>query len=242
MVKWVLTFQLKTNAMRKSIILLFFLLSMILNCNSQNYNLPVDSTGNVVYQEVVNCNISKNKLYANAQEWIAKTFGDYKKVIQFEDEANGKLILKGTSDVKHFIESHFAGMEIINKEKIRFTLTIECRENKYRYTMDNISVIFITSHQDFDTSIFGRINEVKSSNNKILSLKSELENLKNIDETTLNKKQLKEYQSNLTKIEKQIESESSSISSNTEFIDSELEAINSIIPSLKHAMAKIDSF
>lgn len=228
--------------MEKNILLLFISLSMTLNCNAQNYNLPVDSTGNVVYQEVVNCNISKNKLYANAQEWIAKTFGDYKKVIQFEDEANGKLILKGTSDVKHFIETHLLGMEISNREEIRFTLTIECRENKYRYTMDNILVILKTGDENFNYSILSRINGVKSSNNKIESLKQILKNLKNMDETSFDKKQLKEHQSNKSKIEQQIKSESSSINSNTEFIDSELEAINPIIPSLKNAMAKIDSF
>nr|WP_320118929.1 DUF4468 domain-containing protein [uncultured Marinifilum sp.] len=228
--------------MKRNIFLLFFLLSIILNGNSQNYNLPLDSTGNVVFREVVNCNISKNTLYPNAQEWIAKTFGDYKKVIQFEDEANGKLILKGTCDVKHFVEAHIAGMHIINRESIQFTLTIECKENKYRYTMDNIVVILKNDGQNFESSIFKRINNVKSSQDRIESLSQELVNFKKLDTSSLKRKQLKEHQNNITKIEQRIKSMLSGINSNTDFINSELEAINSIIPSLKNAMSKIDNF
>lgn len=228
--------------MKKNIFLLFFLFSIILNGNSQNYDLPIDSAANIVYREIINSNISKNALYSNAQEWIAKTFGDYKKVIQFEDETNGKLILKGTNDVKHFVEAHIAGMHIINRESIQFTLTIECKENKYRYTMDNIVVILKNDGQNFESSIFKRINNLKSLRNKNESLSHELVNLKKLDTSSLKRKQLKEHQNNITKLEQRIKSMLSGINSNTDFINSELEAINSIIPSLKNAMSKIDNF
>ena len=41
-------------------------------------------------EEVVEVKNTKAKLYANAQTWIAKTFGDYKAVIQFEDKEQGR--------------------------------------------------------------------------------------------------------------------------------------------------------
>ncbi len=228
--------------MKKIVFLLFFIASISMNCKSQNFSLPIDSTGDVSYQEVVNSNLSKDQLYANAQEWIAKTFGDYKNVIQFEDKKNGKLILKGTSYVKHYVEVNIAGMNISNSERIQFTLTIECRDNKYRYTLDNIFVIFSTSSQDFERSIFYRINNVESSKKKIEHLNQVLENLKNMDITSYKKKQLKEHQNKINIIEQQIKDELSNIETDTEFINSELESINSVITSLKKAMSKNDKF
>ena len=228
--------------MKKIILFFLFVVIIVSNIKSQNYDLPIDSTGNVVYQGVVHCNLSKNKLYANAQEWIAKTFGNYKSVIQLEDKQNDKLILKGTTAVKHFVEANIGGMTISNSEQIGFTLTIECRNNKYRYTMDNIDVIFQTGGQDFERSIFDRINEVKTSRNKIKILKNQLHTLKEINTSSYKKRQLKKYQNNIDLLKQQIEYESSNVKDNVEFIDSELEAINVVIQSLKKAMVKADNF
>lgn len=41
----------------------------------------------------------KSKQRINAKEWVATTFGDYKRVIQFEDTENCKLIIKGVSPI-----------------------------------------------------------------------------------------------------------------------------------------------
>ncbi|RZT93419.1 uncharacterized protein with TBP-like fold DUF4468 [Ancylomarina subtilis] len=221
---------------------LLFVFSLFVNGYSQKYNLPIDSNGNIVFKEVINSNLSKSKLYSNAQEWIAKTFGDYKKVIQFEDEVNGKLILKGVNNVKHFVEVHIAGIHIINRETIKFTLTIECKENRYRYIMDNIVVSLHNDGETWDSSIFERINDIKSSKNKIERLNQELEDLKKIDTSSYKRKQLKRYHCDVSNIEKQIKYATSGIESNTKFIDSELEAINTILPSLKIAMSKKDDF
>lgn len=71
--------------------------------------------------------LSKAKLYSNAQEWIAKTFGDYKSVVQFEDPANGKIIVKGWSAINSKVV-----------DRIWFTLTLEVKDKKYRCTIDNV--------------------------------------------------------------------------------------------------------
>src|SRR5665648_140097 len=81
---------------------LFFLLTLLcVNANGQTKRFPVNENGTVVYEEVVNCDLKKAALFSNAQKWIAKSFGDYKKVIQFEDIENGKLIFKGRSEVEY---------------------------------------------------------------------------------------------------------------------------------------------
>lgn len=223
--------------MKKYILILTFLVSLIIGGYSQSHNLPIDSMGNVVFKEIVNTNLSQSKLYSNAQEWIAKTFGDYKSVIQFEDKENGKLILKGSSAVRYYIETHLLGMTISNRERIEFTLTIDCRENKYRYIMDNIVVVFETGGESFHRSILDRINRNQKENNEIKNLKETLQNLKNMDTIAYNKTHL-----SINDIELQIESKLNSINGNVLWLDSELEAINSIIPSLKKAMSKFDDF
>ena len=112
---------------------LFLLFIFISNLNySQDLVFPIEANGEIEISEVVEINIAKNKLYANAKEWVAKTFGDYKEVIQFEDANDGKLIMKGLSDVL----SKSNG----SKESMSYTITIECKDKKYRYRINDVLV------------------------------------------------------------------------------------------------------
>ena len=36
--------------------------------------------------------------HSNAKQWVAKTFGDYKSVLQYEDDENYKIIIKDEED------------------------------------------------------------------------------------------------------------------------------------------------
>lgn len=94
----------------------------------QKYILPLDESGRYAeYTSTVEVNNSKDDLFKNAQSWIAKSFGDYKAVVNLEDKGAGRLIVKGTSSVSMLLYS-----------TIKYTLTIDCRDNKYRVLIDNI--------------------------------------------------------------------------------------------------------
>lgn len=205
---------------------LFLLFVFISNLNySQDKIFPVAANGEIEFSEVIEINNAKNKLYANAKEWIAKTFGDYKEVIQFEDANDGKLIMKGMSDVSS--ESNGSN------ESLSFTITIECKDKKYRYRINDVLV-----HQ---TIMFAGtpIHPVPSSPLQHLESKKgfgkEKESLLSKDVSKMNKKALREHQNKITVLENSIKNEQYEY-------DKEYEVVNSIIKSLKSAMSQNDEF
>lgn len=91
--------------------------------------LPIDkNTGLFSYQEVVDQTGSQAELYARAREWFVNTYKDANKVIQLDDPKSGQLIGKGKFTVYLSMNNRF----------VQHTVTIEVKENKYRYTITNL--------------------------------------------------------------------------------------------------------
>jgi hypothetical protein len=204
----------------------FFLFIFISNLiYSQDKIFPVAANGDIEFSEVIEISNTKNILYANAKEWVAKTFGDYKEVIQFEDANDGKLIMKGKSDVS----SESSG----SNKSLSFTITIECKDKKYRYRINDILV-----HQ---TIMFAGtpIHPVPSSPLQHLeskkSFEKEKESLLSKDVSRMKKKALMEHQDKITILENSIKNEQYEY-------DKEYDAVNAIINSLKYAMSQNNEF
>lgn len=108
---------------------------------------PKNDKGQIEYQKVIDCNLSQKELYSNFQRWIIKTFNDYKRVVQLEDVANGKIILKGTSKVRKesSIESIFGSLS--NTEMVAYTIILEAKDGRYRYTISDITVVIYSNNQ-----------------------------------------------------------------------------------------------
>jgi len=204
----------------------FYFFIFISNLNySQDKIFPIAADGEIEFSEVIEINNTKSKLYANAKEWIAKTFGDYKEVIQFEDANDGKLIMKGMSDVSS--ESNGS------KESLSFTITIECKDKKYRYRINDVLV-----HQTI--MLAGTpIHPIPSSPLQHLESKNsfgkEKESLLSKDVSRMNKKALLEHQNKITVLENSVKNEQYEY-------DKEYDAVNVIINSLKYAMSQNDEF
>ncbi len=74
---------------------------------------------------------SKNTLYSRAISWSAKTFISSQAVIDVQDKEEGKIICKPVIDIsgKFFPQ----GGDINSKQSyVRYMITIEVKENKYR--------------------------------------------------------------------------------------------------------------
>lgn len=92
--------------------------------------------------------------HLNAKTWIAKTFGDYKSVIQFEDDNNYKLILKGHHDLPdEVIDISQLYSKINVYYTLNYTITIDSKDDRYRILFDNVSV-----HSKTETYILGTRN------------------------------------------------------------------------------------
>jgi len=96
---------------------------------AQSVDYPLNDNGEIVFTEIVSLSMNKDKLYGMSKEWVAKTFGDYKSVIQYEDPINYKLVVKAFSEVPYVFTNKYE----TTLEKINYTISIECKENKIRY-------------------------------------------------------------------------------------------------------------
>jgi len=169
-------------------------------------------------EEVVEVKNTKAKLYANAQTWIAKTFGDYKAVIQFEDKEQGRLIIKGTS--KLGVDESFS--------HIRFTLTINIKDDKYKYEITDVGIAYYdrpTDYKDAENLITALLKQTTDNINRLTALPTD----------RMRKKELKEYEADVNRT-KEVLKDINDVKSK---IISDLEGLTI---SLKIAMKSNDDF
>ncbi len=81
-----------------------------------------------MYRKIVTVSATNQELYTKTLEWIARSFGSSDAVIQFKDPEQGKIIGKGIVSVTYTI----APVDTF------FTLTIEFKDNRARFTFDNL--------------------------------------------------------------------------------------------------------
>jgi hypothetical protein len=94
------------NPMKK-LVFLTLLLFALKSYAQDEVTLPVDSSGNTVYTEVINLDsTSKNDLYLRAKEWFAKTYKSSQSVIQMDDKEGG--VISGKALTEFFCK--FLGM------------------------------------------------------------------------------------------------------------------------------------
>lgn len=91
------------------------------------------------FSRVFETKVSPATQYLNAKQWIAKTFGSYKAVVQFEDENAHKIILKGTivvskdGEINETLKKWFQ-----DKVTYSFTMTIDIKEGRYRVKIEDV--------------------------------------------------------------------------------------------------------
>ena len=98
---------------------------------------PIDSvTHRITYQEVVSLDssFSKEKLFARAHEWFAKTFKDSRSVIQMDDPSSGKLV--GKASLQVFVTALWMKYEA---GWVKFTVSIATKDSRYRYQITDFS-------------------------------------------------------------------------------------------------------
>lgn len=114
-----------------------FLFIVLLHCSAWAQinleDIPLESqVSHVFYSE----NDISTKM-SNAKTWIAKTFGDYKSVLQFEDNDKNRIIIKGVSS----FDSHFNFDTGGNSNQyINYTITFDFKEDRYRIQFDDIKI------------------------------------------------------------------------------------------------------
>lgn len=230
-------------------ILIFF---YTLSWGQLNYNDIILDNGNS-YSKVFNASSSAKSKHLNAKEWVAKTFGDYKSVLQFEDDENYKLIIKGFSNLITKNSSEANGLVNITViPKMSYTLTIDCKDDKYRIKIEDInfkidrtfSVLGNGNHSTTDCDYFTFIkNDSLESAAKIMIVSEDVKRMESIDTSSMKKKELEKHNLELeTKrgfllAEAEVQKENSIKSKGREMLvkNTICELINSLSNSIEHS-------
>lgn len=215
---------------------MFLIIACFASLTIYSQDFPKNDNGEIEFTEIVETPLKKDVLYANAKEWVAKTFGDYKSVLQFEDNDNCKLIIKGISETEYYIafKQKNTMQETATMEKVKYTITIECKDGRYRYKIGDILAIPITLAVGADWTPGDPFSPMVHKQN-IESINKLLTNLRAIETSSMKKKALNEHQILISNLE-------TSISHKLAFYSNEYEAIVGIINSLKNAMQTNNSF
>ena len=112
-------------------VLLISLFSMVYGQDLKEIKFPTDSSGNVVFTEVVKGldNINANELYSRAKIFIAKAYVSDKTVTELNDDISHTILVKPSIyNTFHYILGTYP------YGHTTYSLLIECKEGKYRYT------------------------------------------------------------------------------------------------------------
>ena len=133
-----------------------------------NDSIPIDpNTKLITFQEVVQQEGTKEELFNRASEWLHHYFEQPVYVTNVRDAASG--IIKG----KHQFEIFFYDKEIKKRAGlIKYYFKIECREGRYRYTLDNFVLTqasrypveqwLDTAHRDYNEQWPDYLRQIRS--------------------------------------------------------------------------------
>lgn len=91
-------------------------------------------TGLITYSGVVQAQGSDNELYDKAKNWFVNAYRDASAVIQIDSEEDATIVGKGVSLIMFFGHNRH----------VYHTIKIQSREGRYKYTIDHITVHWIT--------------------------------------------------------------------------------------------------
>lgn len=101
--------------------------------------MPIDTvSNNYQYREVVTSNGSKAEIYSKARLWFVKMYKDAGEVLQVQDSEGGLLVGKG------FFLVQFQGAQ----RKVYHTVTVECKEDRFRVTVTDFALKFSQSYNE----------------------------------------------------------------------------------------------
>lgn len=104
-------------------------------------NIPLESEMEYIFYSD---NSTEQKI-KNIKTWVATTFGDYNSVLQFEDVATGRIIIKGKTALKENNSNIDIGLsslginfELYTSSQYSFTMIFDVKDEKFRIKIENV--------------------------------------------------------------------------------------------------------
>jgi hypothetical protein len=129
--------------------------------------IPKNAQGMYEYTEVVKLDsASADKLYSNAKLFIVDAFKSGKNVTQLNDDNTKTVAASGNDKI---ITKGFVGSAI--DKRVKFRILIQCKDGRYKYTINNFEVSFLSEMVDKTFSL----EDEKGFKNKYLTKKQTAE-------------------------------------------------------------------
>ena len=160
--------------------------------------IPLDSSMSFV----ISSDVPVNTKMLNAKTWVAKTFGDYKSVLQYEDNNNHRIIIKGTVTVTTSVSGDATG-----KYTASFTSTYDFKDDRFRIKYENIKIEYTVSYHGVDLNLpveLGDFFTTSKTERYLADKKAELEVLKERSSEKLSLKEREKLNGKIADIEKTI--------------------------------------
>jgi len=127
--------------LKKWLIALLFIIPFLALAQSEKLEIPVEpGTGLIKFREVIDVEGTKNELFNRCVYWLNGFYKDPTRVTTIRDVATGKIV--GNHQFRIYYDEDGikkpAGM-------IQYTFTIEFKDNRYRYTVDDFFLKSITN-------------------------------------------------------------------------------------------------
>jgi hypothetical protein len=119
-----------------SLMLLFFFFQ---SAYPQASTVPVDDeTGLITWKDVVNENGSPEALYKRCIEWVNSQYKNPQEVTKVRDPENGRIVVQHRI---RMVDGQEDGSEINSNTVVAYVLRLEFRENRYRYTFTEFTMV-----------------------------------------------------------------------------------------------------
>ena len=116
-------------------ILFIFLVTVYFNCTTST---PQKSINQIVFQKVIDINLSKDDLYKFALNWVKINLSGIDKLVYKNSAEELETGVKNRSIVNRIISSGYFEDPKLSNLKIGYVCKIDCQENKVKIKFEDI--------------------------------------------------------------------------------------------------------
>ena len=112
-----------------------FLVTVFFNCTS---SIPQKSINQIVFQKVIDINLSKDDLYKFAINWVKINLSGIDKLVYKNSPEELEAGVKNRSIVNRIISSGYYEDPRLSNLKIGYLCKIDCQQNKVKFKFEDV--------------------------------------------------------------------------------------------------------
>ncbi|MCT4636086.1 MAG: DUF4468 domain-containing protein [Bacteroidales bacterium] len=151
--------------MKSRLISLFVFLSIISSAFAQ---LPVDNeTGKVVFTDVIHIKeMNKDEIYNKAKTWIVSTLKSGDNMVELNGTNSNQIVATGNIIIPDKEINDATKVRAFRQYVLNFKFIIYCKDNRFKYSVQNFDLSFRTPYEVFNTGLIEIIDKSKTFGKK----------------------------------------------------------------------------